>query len=449
MPSAGRLWYSPWYAACLAALVVHFTVQMVYPVQPPRYRTTAVVDLALSDPSWLPKTHEWQAWKQRASQEGLTSLQWDRPKNQRGSIRVELVVGGSSRNEATQRAHQLTQQLVAWQTDRWRNRWIATKARYDWRLSEARHYERKARQELESFLALHFEEHAQERLAEETRTFEENPSTKARSDNSNGVESGVSEVQRLREERARIRQQLMELEATRTKKHPEVQHLRLQLSRLDTAIRSAPSAAKEGELLETARPVSTRIATHRRVSDTTAVSGELSASHRFRTLWQSLRDAERERQTLESRDAVAVELQPLTAHIGPIRDATPLPRHADPFRHLLAWMASGLVAGTIAWLARACRPLQYIQSARDAADTLGVPVLGELVQPEVNREQWERLERRRIWLQRVTRMAEWLLVSVAVWIFYQAWTSSTFAESFQQQMWETLAWSFQKTMQGG
>ena len=447
MPSAGRLSYSRWYAACLAALVVHFIVQMVYPVQPPRYRTIAVVDLALSDPSWLPKTHEWRAWQHQAAREGLTSLRWDRPKTQRNSLRVTLAVDGASRNEAAQRARQITQQFVAWQTDRWRNRWTKSKARYDWRLREARHYERKARQELESFLAKHFDEHAQERLTEETVTFEEDSTAGSQSTERERLEPDFSGVQRLREERARIQQQLVELEATRTKEHPEVQHLRLQLSRLDTAIRSAETTTRERKLVPTARPVSTRVTSHRRVSDTTKT--ELSASQRFRALWQSLRDAERECQALESGDALPTGLGPLTAHIRPFHDATPLSKSSDPFRHVLAWIASGLVAGAFAWLAGTCRPLHYIHSARDAADTLGVPILGELVQPDVNREQWERLERRRIWLQRVTRMAEWLLVAVAVWIFYQAWTSSTFAESFQQQMWETLAWSFQKTMQGG
>ncbi len=447
MPTAGRPSYSPWYAACLAALVVHFAVQVIYPVQPPRYHTTAVVDLALNDPSWLPKAHEWQAWKHHATREGLSSLEWDHNKTQQGSIRVTLVVDGPSRNEAVHRARRLTQKLVAWQTDRWRNRWLATKTRYDWRLSEARHYERKARQELESFLALHFEEHTQQRLAEEPGGSDENPSVETHSASSDSLELDSPDLQRLRDERARIQQQLVELEATRTKEHPEVRHLRLQLSRLDAAIRSAKLTPKQEGLVEAARPVSARVGTHRRVSDTTS-STELSASQRFQTLWQSLREAEKERQALESQNAVPVELHPLAAHIGPIRDATPLPRNADPFRHLLAWLASALVAGAVAWLAATCRPLQYIHSARDAADTLRVPVLGELVQPELNRERWERLERRRIWLQRLTRMAEWLLVAVAAWILYQAWTSSTFAESFQEQMWETLAWSLRKAIQG-
>lgn len=439
------------YAATIIALAVHFVVHLLYPAQDRLYQSVAEVEIVPSDASFeLPRSEVQAWWKARGVRDPsavrLVKLE------QGTEVPVWLAriqVAARDAETAQRRADRLASQFVAWQNERWSQEWHSARARYDWRLQEAQHYERKARQALESFLVVHFQQHA--RLAASDQRGESGSSSESDSD-TGGVASDPDPLatkygpETLERERLILQQQIERLQRTRTEAHPEMRHLRQQLARIEDALRVAEEQADRGRKRRPGRLAATPAVARRVVTDET-VEGPAS---RFEALWEDLREAESARRTLlDHPQAIIDELAaPPVLRIRSALQAKPLAPRLDYRRHVLAWSTSLLVGGVVLWLAGSCRPLRHVNGADDAADLLRIPILGELAAPALDVDERERLERRWVRLRIGLRVGEWTLVAVACWVVYQAWTTSQFADSFRQDVWETLAGSIQSLRYG-
>ncbi len=451
MPVATQLKPTPVYAATIVALAVHFVVQLCYPAQDRLYQSVAEVEIVPSDASFeLPRSDVQAWWKARGvpqpSAVHVVQLEQDTV------VPVWLAtirVAARDAKTAQTRADRLARQFVAWQNERWSEKWQSARARYDWRLQEALHYERKARQALESFLVVHFEQHA--RLAANGRHGESGSTSESESDTSGSVSEADPLVAKygtdtLERERLILQQQIDQLKQTRTEAHPEMRHLRQQLARIEDALRVAEEQAERVRKQRPARLAATPAVARRIVTDETVES----PAGRFEALWEDLREAENERRALLDRPQSIIDelAAPPVLRIRSALQAKPLAPRPDYRRHVVAWTTSLLVGGVVLWLAGSCRPLRYVNGADDAADLLQIPVLGELAAPSLDVDERERLERRWARLRIGLRVGEWTLVAVACWVVYQAWTTSQFAVSFRQDVWETLAGSIQSLRYG-
>ncbi len=446
MTQAGRDLPTPIYSATIVALVMHFAVQLCYPVGERQFEATTEVRLSHDSPPLQLAAEELQGWRRAQSiprtETLLVSL---RPTRTHASSSPSLRFTVRSRTQETslEQANALAQRFVSWQQEAWSAKHRQERAAYNWELQEARHYERKARESLESFLRNHFEQYAHNAKAGKDRSRQAIDRSMVV-----GTSSGEQDDrtlnpkwQVLREQYLELQTQLTTLKASRTAAHPEVQHVQARLEQIKQALDTTPEFLSEpksnsNRLTKQSGPVSRRVA-----SDDSAI--DLVA--RYDLLREEYRAAEAKRRGLED-SFPADSSRPLNPPIWEVRTATAaraLPASPSRLRHVLAWLAGLLAGGGVAVVMLPCRRLKLIGGSADVTNLLGIGVLGELSEPREGADERERLERRGFWLTWMTRAGEWILIAIVLWALYQAWGTSEFAHAFRVDPWETLAESVQ------